>query len=72
MGGRLEIDTPAENGKVTIVLVDPKYDGNIGAVARTILNFGINDFGKSAPYNEIYDYFELNPKKIIKKIKKKL
>ena len=43
MGGRLEIDTPAENGKVTIVLVDPKYDGNIGAVARTILNFGINE-----------------------------
>ena len=43
MGGRLEIDTPAENEKVTIVLVDPKYDGNIGAVARTILNFGINE-----------------------------
>ena len=43
MGGRLEINTPAENGNVTIVLVDPKYDGNIGAVARTILNFGIDE-----------------------------
>ena len=43
MGGRLEIDTPAESEKVTIVLIDPKYDGNIGAVARTILNFGIKE-----------------------------
>ena len=36
------------------------------------LNFGINDFGKSAPYKEIYDYFNLNSDKIIKKIKEKL
>ena len=36
------------------------------------LNFGINDFGKSAPYKEIYDYFDLNSDKIIKKIKEKL
>ena len=43
-----------------------KYTGNDG------LNFGINDFGKSAPYKDIYDHFELNPESIIKKIKQKL
>ena len=36
------------------------------------LNFGINDFGKSAPYQEIYDHFNLNSNKIIKKIKERL
>ena len=34
------------------------------------LNFGINDFGKSAPYKKIYDYFELNTESIVKSIKK--
>ena len=43
-----------------------KYTGNEG------INFGINSFGKSAPYKKIYDYFGLNSKEIIKKIKKKL
>ena len=43
-----------------------KYTGNNG------LNFGINDFGKSAPYKEIYDYFELNSGSIVKKIKQKI
>ena len=43
-----------------------KYTGNNG------LNFGIDDFGKSAPYKKIYDYFNLNSEKIIKKIKEKL
>ncbi len=43
-----------------------KYTSNNG------LNFGIDDFGKSAPYNEIYNHFELNSKSIIKKIKEKL
>ena len=41
-----------------------KYTGNNG------LNFGINSFGKSAPYKKIYDYFGLNHREIIKKIKK--
>ena len=36
------------------------------------LNFGIDDFGKSAPYKDIYNHFELNSKSIIKKIKEKL
>ena len=43
-----------------------KYTGNNG------LNFGINDFGKSAPYKDIYNHFDLNSKIITKKIKKKL
>ena len=33
------------------------------------LIFSIEDFGKSAPYKEVYDYFGLNSKKICKKIK---
>ena len=43
-----------------------KYTGVNG------LNFGIDDFGKSAPYNKIYDHFNLNSQSIIKKIKEKL
>ena len=40
--------------------------------SRNGLNFGINDFGKSAPYEEIYKHFELSSESIIKKIKEKL
>ena len=43
-----------------------KYTGTNG------LNFGINDFGKSAPYKKIYDHFKLNTESIVKKIKEKL
>ena len=43
-----------------------KYTGSNG------LNFGINDFGKSAPYKKIYDYFGLNSGSIVKKIKENL
>ncbi|MDC3117354.1 transketolase [Candidatus Pelagibacter sp.] len=43
-----------------------KYTGING------LNFGINDFGKSAPYKKIYDHFELNSESIVKKIREKL
>ncbi len=43
-----------------------KYTSNKG------LNFGINDFGKSAPYKKIYDHFGLSSENIIKKIKEKL
>ena len=43
-----------------------KYTGSNG------LNFGVNDFGKSAPYKEIYNHFELNAESIIKRIKEKL
>ena len=43
-----------------------KYTGTNG------LNFGIDEFGKSAPYQKIYDYFKLNSKSIIRSIKEKL
>ncbi len=43
-----------------------KYTGSLG------LNFGIDDFGKSAPYKDIYNHFGLNSEIIVKKIKKKL
>ena len=43
-----------------------KYTGQQG------LNFGINNFGKSAPYKDIYNNFELNVESITKKIKQKL
>ena len=43
-----------------------KYTGING------LNFGIDDFGKSAPYKEIYNHFNLTSESLIKKIKKKL
>ena len=43
-----------------------KYTGSNG------VNFGINDFGKSAPYKDIYNHFGLNSEIIAKKIKKKL
>ena len=43
-----------------------KYTGENG------LNFGIENFGKSAPYKEIFDNFELDVESITKKIKQKL
>ena len=43
-----------------------KYTGLQG------LNFGINSFGKSAPYKEIYENFGLDLENIIKMIKKHL
>ena len=43
-----------------------KYTGTNG------LNFGVNDFGKSAPYKDIYNNFKLNSENIIRKIKEKL
>jgi len=43
-----------------------KYTDNNG------LNFGINDFGKSAPYKDIYDHFKLDEQNIVNKIKEKL
>ncbi len=43
-----------------------KYTGKNG------LNFGINDFGKSAPYKMIYNHFGLSLENIANNIKKKL
>ncbi len=43
-----------------------KYTGNNG------LNFGIDNFGKSAPYKDIYNHFNLDTKNITRKIKERL
>ena len=43
-----------------------KYTGKKG------LNFGINEFGKSAPHKKIYDHFGLSSENIAKTIKEKL
>ena len=43
-----------------------KYTGLNG------LSIGINEFGKSAPYKEIYNHFSLNSEKIASRIKEKL
>jgi|TARA_B100000959_G_scaffold133466_1_gene139956 TrmH family RNA methyltransferase len=43
MGERREGMLPAFNQRICIVLVEPEHDGNIGAVARSMLNFGITD-----------------------------
>ncbi len=43
-----------------------KYTGTTG------LNFGINDFGKSAPYKKIYHHFGLDTDKIVERIKDRL
>ena len=42
-----------------------KYVGDGG------ISFGIDDFGKSAPYKKIYEHFGLTAENITKKIKKK-
>ena len=41
-----------------------KYVGENG------LAFGINDFGKSAPYKDVYNHFNLTTESILTKIKK--
>ena len=43
-----------------------KYTGMNG------LNFGINEYGKSAPYKDIYSHFNLDLESIVKKIKEKI
>ena len=43
-----------------------KYTGSNG------MNFGISDFGRSAPYKDIYNHFGLNIDNIVKEIKKKI
>jgi len=43
MGERREEGLPSYSEGVCVVLVEPEHDGNIGAVARSMLNFGISD-----------------------------
>jgi len=43
MGDHRLIPLPVFNEDVCIILVNPQTDGNIGAVARSMLNFGFTD-----------------------------
>lgn len=55
MGGRQDVPHPPFSENLCIVLVNPKHDGNIGAVARSMLNFGIRDLrviGRERPWSE--------------------
>jgi len=55
MGERREDTLPKINQKVSIVLVEPEHDGNIGAVARSMKNFGITDLrvvGREGDWSE--------------------
>ena len=46
---------PLEN--IRIVLVDPKYAGNIGSICRVMMNMGVTDLALVAP-NEALDWEE--------------
>ena len=55
MGGRQDAPHPQFSEHLCIVLVNPMHDGNIGAVARSMLNFGIRDLrivGRQKPWSE--------------------
>ncbi len=55
MGDHRKVPLPLGNENLCIVLVNPEHDGNIGAVARSMLNFGITDLrivGRSGEWSE--------------------
>jgi TrmH family RNA methyltransferase len=43
MGERLDVHLPIKSNRLCIILVKPQFDGNIGAVARAMLNFGVSE-----------------------------
>ena len=55
MGDYAEVSFPVFATNVCIVLVTPEHDGNIGAVARSMMNFGITDLrivGRTIEWSE--------------------
>ena len=55
MGDHRPEALPAFNDDICIVLVNPQNDGNIGAVARSMLNFGFSNLrivGRSGDWSE--------------------
>ena len=65
-------------GRIGRMIVRSIIENNINNIEgfkncqKVMLNFGINEYGKSAPYKKIYDFFGLNSESIVKKIKEKL
>ena len=43
MGEMQDVPPPDYSKRISIVLVRPQFDGNIGAVARSMKNFGFSD-----------------------------
>ena len=43
MGERADIPLPSSGVDLCVILVRPEVPGNIGAIARSMLNFGYND-----------------------------
>ena len=43
MGNHSNIPRPEWNCELVIVLVEPQFEGNIGAVARCLRNFGLHE-----------------------------
>ena len=55
MGDHADTTLPEFGSEICIVLVEPEHDGNIGAVARSMMNFGITDLrvvGRSTDWSE--------------------
>ena len=58
---------PITSKPVTIVAASKTQSAE---VIRSAASFGINDFGKSAPYKDAFKYFGLTSEIIVKKIKR--
>ena len=43
MGKNLKIPLPKRSSQLIVVLIEPEIQGNVGAVARAMLNFGFNE-----------------------------
>ena len=43
MGKNLPIPLPERTCRVVVVLIEPEIQGNVGAVARSMRNFGFNE-----------------------------
>ena len=55
MGNNSSIPHPQWNCELVIVLVEPQIEGNIGAVARCLRNFGLHDMRILRPAGEFSD-----------------
>ena len=62
----------AEDEKIKISIEAASTDCWKKYVGKDGLSFGIDTFGKSAPYKDIYKHFELDVENIVQKIKKSL
>ena len=43
VGKNLKIPLPERSFQLIVVLIEPEIQGNVGAVARAMLNFGFDD-----------------------------